>query len=50
VLSRISATDVAIADDEYDSIYLVVMPSLGSARLFKLSYGPGSPAGGASRK
>ena len=41
VLSRLSATSVAMAGDEYDSIYVVVMPSPGSARLFKLHYGPG---------
>jgi len=50
VLSRISATDVAIADDEYDAIYVVVMPSLGSAQLFKLRYGPAVPVGAASGK
>ena len=47
VLSRLSATSVAMAADEYDSVYLVVIPSPGSARLFKLHYGAGpkAPAG-----
>jgi 2,3-bisphosphoglycerate-dependent phosphoglycerate mutase len=44
LLSRLSATSVAMASDEYDSIYVVVMPSPGSARLFKLHYGAGQPA------
>ncbi|MCJ7453717.1 MAG: hypothetical protein MUO39_14800, partial [Steroidobacteraceae bacterium] len=39
VLSRLSATNVAMASDDYDSIYLVVMPSPGSVRLFQLHYG-----------
>jgi 2,3-bisphosphoglycerate-dependent phosphoglycerate mutase len=41
VVSRLSATNIAMSGDEYDSIYVVVMPSPGSARLFKLQYGPG---------
>jgi phosphohistidine phosphatase SixA len=44
VLSRLSATSVAMASDEYGAIYLVVMPSPGSARLFKLHYGSKAPA------
>jgi 2,3-bisphosphoglycerate-dependent phosphoglycerate mutase len=48
VLSRLSATSVAMAADEYDSIYLVVMPSPGSARLFKLRYGPAARAAAAA--
>lgn len=40
VLSRLSATNVAMTSDDYDAIYLVVMPSPGSVRLFKLRYGP----------
>jgi len=43
VLSRLSATNVAMASDDYDSIYLVVMPSPGSVRLFRLHYGPRPP-------
>jgi len=41
VVSRLSATNVAMAGDEYDSIYVVVIPSPGSARMFRLHYGPG---------
>jgi len=48
VLSRLSATSVGMADDEYDSIYVVVMPSLGSAQLFRLRYGPRTPASAGS--
>jgi phosphohistidine phosphatase SixA len=44
VLSRLSATSVAMASDDYDSIFVVVMPSPGSARLFRMHYGSGQPA------
>jgi 2,3-bisphosphoglycerate-dependent phosphoglycerate mutase len=50
VLSRLSATNVAMASDEYDSLYVVVIPSPGSTRLFKLHYGAGTPAGTARAK
>ncbi|NJD30802.1 MAG: histidine phosphatase family protein [Gammaproteobacteria bacterium] len=40
VLSELSATSVALAEDEYDSIFLVVVPSPGPTRVFRLSYGP----------
>jgi phosphohistidine phosphatase SixA len=39
VLNRLGASKTAMADDEYDSIYVVVMPSPGSTRVFKLKYG-----------
>jgi 2,3-bisphosphoglycerate-dependent phosphoglycerate mutase len=44
VLSRLSATSVAMSADEYDAIYVVVVPSPGSARLFKLRYRSGESA------
>ncbi len=40
VLSELSATSVAIGEDEYDSIFLVVMPSPGPTRVFRLHYEP----------
>jgi phosphohistidine phosphatase SixA len=40
VLDELTATDVAIPDDDYDSIFLVVMPSPGPTRVFRLRYGP----------
>lgn len=45
VLSRLSATSVAMANDDYDSIFLVVMPSPGSVRLFRMRYGTQLPVG-----
>ncbi len=51
VLSRLSATNVAMARDDYDSIYLVVIPSPGSVRLFELRYGgQPPPVAGPGRK
>jgi broad specificity phosphatase PhoE len=40
VLGELTATDVALPDDDYDSIFLVVMPSPGPTRVFRLRYGP----------
>ena len=48
VLSELSATSVALAENEYDSIFLVVIPSPGPTRVFKLSYGP--PDGTAAKR
>jgi len=39
VLSQLSGSSVAMADDEFDSIYVVVMPSPGETRVFRLRYG-----------
>ncbi len=39
VLSQLSGNSVAMADDEFDSIYVVVMPSPGETRVFRLRYG-----------
>ncbi len=39
VLSQLSGGSVAMADDEFDSIYVVVIPSPGEARAFRLRYG-----------
>ena len=40
VLSQLSATNVAIGENEYDSIFVVVMPSPGQTRVLRLRYGP----------
>jgi phosphohistidine phosphatase SixA len=40
VLSELSAASVALAEEEYDSIFLIVIPSPGPTRVFRLSYGP----------
>jgi len=47
VLSELSASGVAIAEDDYGSIFLVVMPSPGPTRIFRLQYGATEP--GASK-
>ena len=39
VLGELSASSVAIAEDDYDSIFLVVLPSPGPTRIFRLQYG-----------
>jgi phosphohistidine phosphatase SixA len=39
VLGDLSAANVSLAEDDYDSIFLVVMPSPGPTRIFRLRYG-----------
>jgi broad specificity phosphatase PhoE len=39
VLGDLSAANVALSDDDYDSIFLVVMPSPGPTRVFRLRHG-----------
>jgi broad specificity phosphatase PhoE len=39
VLNQLSGGSVAMADDEFDSIYVVVIPSPGETRVFRLRYG-----------
>ena len=39
VLGDLSAANVALADDDFDSIFLVVMPSPGPTRVFRLRHG-----------
>jgi broad specificity phosphatase PhoE len=39
VLGDLSAANVALAEDDYDSICLVVMPSPGPTRIFRLRHG-----------
>jgi phosphohistidine phosphatase SixA len=40
VLSELSASSAALSEDDYDSIFLVVMPSPGPTRVFRLRYAP----------
>jgi len=47
VLGDLSASSVALAEDDYDSIFLVVMPSPGATRIFRLQHG--TPAAGAGK-
>lgn len=44
VLNQLSGGSVAMAEDEFDSIYVVVIPSPGETRVFRLGYG--QPHGG----
>jgi phosphohistidine phosphatase SixA len=39
VLGDLSTENVALAEDDYDSLFLVVMPSPGPTRIFRLQYG-----------
>lgn len=39
LLSQLSGGNVAMAEDDYDSIYVVVMPSPGETRVFRMRYG-----------
>jgi broad specificity phosphatase PhoE len=39
ILGQLSGENVAMRDDEFDSIYLVIMPSPGETRLLRLRYG-----------
>ncbi len=39
VIRQLSGSSVAMAEDEYDSIYVVVRPSPGETRVFRLRYG-----------
>jgi broad specificity phosphatase PhoE len=49
VVSRLSATNVAMNDSDYSSLYVIVIPSPGSTRLFQLHYGPEARPGAAAR-
>jgi broad specificity phosphatase PhoE len=39
VVNQLSGSQIAMRDDEFDSVYVVVMPSPGETRLFRVSYG-----------
>jgi broad specificity phosphatase PhoE len=40
VINQLSGQQLAVGDDEFDALYLVVLPSPGETRLFRLRYGP----------
>jgi phosphohistidine phosphatase SixA len=44
VLNQLGAPSVSIADDDYESVYVVVMPSPGPNRTFRLRYAPVPPS------
>ncbi len=39
VISQLSGTDYVMQDEEFDAIYVVVMPSPGETRVLRLRYG-----------
>jgi broad specificity phosphatase PhoE len=43
VINQLSGHELAMRDDEFDSIYVVVLPSPGETRVFRLRYG--APSG-----
>ena len=49
VISQLSGHEVAMRDDEFDTIYVVVLPSPGETRLFRLRFGPGKAPTSSSR-
>lgn len=48
VVRTLSGIDVAIEPEEYDTLFIVALPSPGEARLFKLRYGQASWPGEAA--
>jgi broad specificity phosphatase PhoE len=50
LLSQLSGSSVAMAEDEFDSIYVVVMPSPGETRILRLRYGETSSRKSAATK
>ena len=40
VINQLSGQELVIRDDEFDALYLVVIPSPGETRSFRLRYGP----------
>lgn len=45
VLNQLGAPSISMADDDYESVYVVVMPSPGPNRTFRLRYGQETPQG-----
>jgi broad specificity phosphatase PhoE len=43
VISQLSGTDIAMRDDEFDAIYVVIIPSPGETRVLRLRYGLPTP-------
>src|SRR5512139_2998175 len=44
VINQLSGTELAMGEREFDSIYVVVMPSPGETRVLRLRYGERTPA------
>ncbi|HET7202558.1 MAG TPA: histidine phosphatase family protein [Steroidobacteraceae bacterium] len=42
VINQLSGQELAMRDDEFDAMYVVIMPSPGETRLLRLRYGPPS--------
>ena len=49
VINQLSGQELAMGENEFDSLYLVVLPSPGETRLFRLRYGPQNALASASR-
>jgi broad specificity phosphatase PhoE len=43
VISQLSGRDYAMREDEYDAVYVVVLPSPGETRVIRLRYGTPTP-------
>jgi broad specificity phosphatase PhoE len=43
VISQLSGRDYAMPEDEYDAVYVVVLPSPGETRVLRLRYGTSTP-------
>ncbi len=43
VISQLSGSDYVMREDEFDAIYIVVMPSPGETRVLRLRYGTPTP-------
>ena len=43
VISQLSGSDYAMGDDEFDAMYVVVMPSPGETRVLRLRFGQSTP-------
>jgi phosphohistidine phosphatase SixA len=44
VITQLSGESIAMGEDEFDAIYVVVMPSPGETRVLRLRYGPAPAA------
>ena len=43
VVNQLSGQDIAMRDDEFDVVYVVVMPSPGETRVLRFRYGTPRP-------
>jgi len=50
VVNQLSGSQIAMRDDEFDSVYVVVMPSPGEKRVFRVRYGTPAATSSAPRK